>query len=181
MMKLVIIYIALLIGLGMQKGRAQQVTLTHARQLYFSMDKNECNGLKLAEQFESAEKITDPILKAYYGASAATAPVCVGSPMKKLSWFNKGKDLLDQSVKSGMTIFEIRFLRFATQSKSPRFLNYRDNIQEDKKFILDNLSKGENQVKDNQAFTSMATFLINSDELNQTEKTIVKDYLLSKR
>lgn len=178
-MKLLIAFITVL--LSFSAAFAQQVTLAEARQLYFSMDKNECSGLKLAEKFEAVDKITDNRLKAYYGAAAASAPVCVSGPMKKLSWFKKGKELLDQSVKSGMTIFEIRFLRFATQSKTPGFLNYKDNIQEDKKFILNNLAKGESEINDSFSFSKMTKFLMESDEMDQSEKAIVKEYLSKKQ
>lgn len=177
MIKLISILILHFQTLAPLSLRPGDVTVEHARQLYFSMDVDECNGLKLAEEFEEMKSVTNPVLKAYYGASAASAPACLGSPMKKLSWFNKGKDLLDQSIKSGMSIFEIRFLRFATQSKTPRFLNYRDNIQEDKKFILENLPKGKSELKDNRIFGKMTSFLMDSDELNEKEKTLVKEFL----
>lgn len=154
---------------------AQPVTLEKARALYFSMSTEKCNSLKLAELFEK-NKPGLPVLKAYNGAASAAAPECVTNPATKISWFRKGKTLLDNAAAADPSNFEIRFLRFATQDKAPGFLGYNDNLEEDKKYLISNLSKGRGIVKDDQVFRMMTGFLLKSKSLNQTEKKIVNDY-----
>jgi len=154
---------------------AQPVTLEKARALYFSMSTEKCNSLKLAELFEK-NKPGLPVLKAYNGAASAAAPECVTNPATKISWFRKGKTLLDDAAATDPSNYEIRFLRFATQDKAPGFLGYNDNLEEDKEYLISNLSKGRGIIKDDQVFRMMTGFLLKSKSLNQTEKKIVNDY-----
>lgn len=155
---------------------AQPVSPDKAREMYFGMTSGNCNSLKLAEAFEK-NKPAQPLLKAYYGASAAAAPECVTNPATKISWFRKGKSLLDEAVKADPSNFEIRFLRFATQDKAPGFLGYNDNIKDDKDFIISNLAKGKSAVNNAKVFKEITGFLLKSDNLDQKEKKIVNDYL----
>lgn len=154
---------------------AQPVTLDKARALYFSMSAEKCNSLKLAELFEKS-KPGLPVLRAYNGAASAAAPECITNPATKISWFRKGRTLLDEAVLSDPSNFEIRFLRFATQDKAPGFLGYNDNLKEDKIYLINNLSKGRSLVKDDNVFRMMTGFLQQSKNLNQIEKKIVIDY-----
>lgn len=155
---------------------AQPVSLEKARQLYFSMSAENCNSLKLADMLEK-NKPGQPLLKAYNGAAAAAAPECVVNPVSKISWFRKGKQMLDEAVDSDPSNFEIRFLRFATQDKAPGFLGYNDNLDEDKNYMLSNLPKGRSAIKDDKVFKEIAGFLQKSGNLDQKEKKIVNDYL----
>lgn len=155
--------------------QAQPVTLEKARALYFSMSTEKCNSLKLAEMFEKNEPGL-PVLRAYNGAASAAAPECVTNPATKISWFRKGKTLLDDAAAADPSNYEIRFLRFATQDKAPGFLGYNDNLDEDKKYLISNLSKGRGFIKDDKVFRMITGFLLKSKSLNQTEKKIVNDY-----
>jgi len=170
------VLIVLLVFMLSSLAGAQPVSLEKAREMYYSMTSDNCHSLKLAESFEK-NKPSQPLLKAYYGASAAAAPECVTNPATKISWFRKGKSLLGEAVKADPSNFEIRFLRFATQDKAPGFLGYNDNINEDKKFILSNLAKGKGAVNNPKVFKEITGFLLKSDNLDQKEKKIVNDYL----
>jgi hypothetical protein len=59
-----------------------------------------------------------------------------GNPLSKYSNFNKGKKLLENAVKRDPKNLEIRFMRYICQEKTPSFLGYKENLEEDKKFIL---------------------------------------------
>lgn len=150
-----------------------QVSLPEARKMYFGMDKNECNALTLSKAFETSPP-KDPLLIAYYGASAAASPACISNPAKKLSNFKNGKQLLETAVQKSSDNLEIRFLRFSTQSKAPSFLGYNANLKEDKLFILNNL-KAFGEKKVNEAIQrQIGMFLLNSEELTPEEKSGVK-------
>jgi hypothetical protein len=155
---------------------AQQVSLNLARETYFGMSVDECNALKLSTDFEKSPPV-DAVLKAYYGASTAAAPACLGSPAKKISYFRKGKDLIAEAVKLQPDNFEIRFLRFATQSKTPAFLGYHQNIEEDKRFLLSNLEKGRATVANSRIFAKMTEFMATSDRLTSNEKSMVRQLI----
>jgi hypothetical protein len=152
---------------------AQQVSLNLARETYFGMSVDECNALKLSTDFEKSPPV-DALLKAYYGASTAAAPACISNPSKKISYFRKGKQLIAEAVRLNPDNFEIRFLRFATQSKTPAFLGYDQHIEEDKRFLLANLEKGRKTVSNSRIFAKMSDFLANSDKLTKSEQAGVR-------
>jgi len=152
---------------------AQKVSLNLARETYFGMIADECNALRLSNDFEKSPP-NDAVLKAYFGAATAAAPACLGSPAKKISYFRKGKDLIAEAVKLQPDNFEIRFLRFATQSKTPSFLGYHQNIDEDKQFLLANLEKGRTTVANSRIFAKMTDFLATSESLTGKEQAMVR-------
>lgn len=152
---------------------AQTVDLSTARRLYFGIAEDECRAKRLSEMFEKAAP-TSPLLKAYYGASAAAAPACITNPASKIASFNKGKKLLDEAVNLDQNNVEIRFLRFATQVKAPGFLGYSKNISQDKKAILDNLLQASKTINNSFIFTEITKFLLTGDVLTAQEKEKVR-------
>lgn len=153
-----------------------QVTLSQARIDYLSMAKDECKALELSKKFDKLPP-SDVLLKAYYGASLAAAPACLGNPMDKLKYFRKGKQFLDEAVKLQPAQVEIRFLRFATQTKAPSFLGYSGNIDEDKKYILENIKTYNKTIGNAEMTRQMASFLLNSGELSSNEKVGLNEFV----
>ena len=153
-----------------------QVNLSQARSMYLGMKNNKCNALELSKKFENSQP-TDVLLKAYWGASTAAAPECLGNPMEKIKYFRKGKALLDESVKQKTTNVEIRFLRFATQTKAPSFLGYNSNIQEDKNIILKNIADYAKTPSNKEMIRHIVSFMMDSGELSTVEKTNIKQFL----
>ena len=163
----------LIISLVAKFVPAQNVSLNLARETYFGMSADECNGLKLSNDFgENQPK--DALLLAYYGAATAAAPACLMNPAKKISYFRRGKQALSDAVQMQPQHFEIRFLRFATQSKTPSFLGYNQNIEDDKRFLLTNLAKGRESVANNKIFNKMLDFIATSGQLTKNELEILK-------
>ncbi len=78
---------------------------------------------------------------AYLGAFQTIWANHVFNPFTKLSTFNKGKKNIEKAVKADPDNIEIRFIRLSIQKNCPRFLGYRDNIEDDTKFLKNNLSK----------------------------------------
>lgn len=155
--------------LSFMKNADAQVSLLQARTNFLAMESDECKALELSSKFEKSPP-SEALLSAYYGASTAAAPACLGSPLDKLKYFRKGKALLDKAVTLEPTHVEIRFLRFATQTKAPSFLGYSGNIDEDKKVILTNFAT-YSKSKGNTVMTKqIANFLIASGKLSAGEK-----------
>lgn len=150
-----------------------QVSLEQARSMYFGMDKDECGALKLSESFGNKAP-ADVVLLAYYGASTAAAPNCIGNPAKKIAYFRRGKQMLDDAVAKKPGQLEIRFLRFATQTKAPSFLGYNANIQDDKKFILENIKQFGSQPANREIAAKIAGFMVDSGQLTSNESARIK-------
>jgi hypothetical protein len=63
------------------------------------------------------------------------------NPIKKWKCFARGIDKLDQLIDTYAENPELRFLRLTIQGNVPDFLGYNGNIEEDKEFINNHLSK----------------------------------------
>jgi len=81
------------------------------------------------------------IYRGYHGAALALKAAYGWNPITKLSFFNKGKKMIDQAILSEPDNIELRMIRLSIQSNAPKMIGYYENIEEDKKFILDNISK----------------------------------------
>lgn len=165
--------ISILIIYSGTMASAQQVSLNTARETYFGMRVDECNALRLSDNFEKSPP-ANAVLKAYYGAASAAAPACLGNPAKKIAYFRKGKQLLADAVRLQPDNFEIRFLRFATQSKTPSFLGYDQHIGEDKRFLLANLDNGRKTVSNERIFGMILNFMATSEHLNKAEQDMIR-------
>jgi len=153
-----------------------QVSLIEARNLYFQMDNDECNALVLSDKFKQSPP-AGALLKAYYGAASAAAPACLNSPMSKLSSFRRGKQLLDEAVFQQPDNTEIRFLRFATQTKAPAFLGYNQNTGNDKQIIVKTIEHFSKKEENKTVAGHIARFMIASGELNTAEKAVFERLL----
>ncbi len=58
------------------------------------------------------------------------------NPISKYLTFCEGRDELEGAINRDRKNFELRYLRLVIQSNSPYFLDYFDNINEDKEFIF---------------------------------------------
>jgi hypothetical protein len=74
----------------------------------------------------------------YLGAFQTIWAKHVTNPISKLRTFSRGKKNIDEAVIADPNNIEIRLVRLSVQINSPAFLGYRNNIDEDKKFIQAN-------------------------------------------
>ena len=123
-------------------------------------DKSKCEKL-----IELTKSKSNALEQAYHGAGLVMMANHVWAPTSKLSNFNKGSDELDAAVEKDSNNPEIRFLRYSIQLKAPGFLNYKDNLKEDRKIIFEKL-KGYNKPE----FQIMAAnFLLENDKCSEME------------
>lgn len=61
-------------------------------------------------------------------------------PYKKLEYFNKGKQALENHIKNYPQNIDARYVRALIQSRAPRILNYYQNIYTDILFIKTNIN-----------------------------------------
>jgi hypothetical protein len=59
----------------------------------------------------------------------------VFNPLKKMSYFNEGKKILETAVKNEPDNLEVRLMRLITQESVPKILGYYQNIEEDRAFL----------------------------------------------
>ncbi len=84
-------------------------------------------------------------LVAYKGA-LLTIKAKFTKPIKdKKAYFKEGVALLEHAITAEPKNIEIRCIRMGVQENSPKALKYKDNIEEDKKFLIDHYTKVKNQ------------------------------------
>ncbi len=121
---------------------------------------------------------SDPLMSAYKGASTAMYAQVVNSPIDKLKHFYDGRDLLENAVKVDSRNVEIRFLRFALQSKAPFFVGYKSKIREDVAMIVLAFETKTINAKSD-FWKKAANFMFESGKMTQAQKTIVDKSLKS--
>lgn len=67
------------------------------------------------------------------------------NPFSQLSYFNKGKEMLEKTIGQNPNNVEVIFIRFAIQCKAPSFLGYNANIQADKAFLTKEIKAMKDQ------------------------------------
>lgn len=119
---------------------AVAVDLEEVRQKYplAATDKSVCQRMIGLLQ-KDIEKSSTHL--AYLGAFQAIWAEHTWNPAQKLRTFNKGKENVEKAVKADPNNVEIRFVRYTIQSKSPKFLGYKDNLEADRAIV--NAHKGD--------------------------------------
>lgn len=117
-------------------------SINEIRNLYENSLKSKDDCKKLIVILEPYKN--DPLYLGYSGCATMMMAKHVFSPLSKMSYFKKGKLMLEDAIKADEKSFELRFLRFTAQTNMPSFLGYHDNIEKDKKFILNSFSEINN-------------------------------------
>ena len=118
----------------------QNSGLTEIRTLYAQAPNNRMAAEKLSALCSSIDTLAAPVLVCYKGASCMIDAKYMLNPLNKLSKFNDGKALIEKAFKREPGNLEIRFIRFSIQTNIPQFLGYHDDIEEDKKSLIKNIS-----------------------------------------
>jgi len=93
--------------------------------------------------YEKMEKVPEDAparVLGYKGIAALVEAKHSFNPINKMRYFSEGSRLLDASIEKEPSNVELRFLRFTVQDNAPFFLDYHDQLEEDKKAITTFLS-----------------------------------------
>jgi hypothetical protein len=121
---------------------------------------------KLIHILQSYSENSNPLYAGYKACATMMMANYVFSPFRKMSYFSKGKNLLEKSIKKQKENIELRFLRFAVQTSIPSFLRYESSIEQDKLLLINAIST----LKDLQLKQLIVSFLQRSKYLNAFEK-----------
>ena len=98
------------------------------------------------------------VMQAYKGAAIALKAKFAKDRKAKKSLFIEGVKLIENSIKSEPNNIELRLIRLSIQENTPKILNYKSNIDEDKKLILANFAKQNQALKEHiQSFVKQST------------------------
>ena len=80
----------------------------------------------------------DYVLSGYQGVYYIMKCNFIKNPFSKITYFNKGKKVLETCIKKNPNSIELRALRYSIQNQAPSFLLYNQNTKEDLAFINKN-------------------------------------------
>ena len=142
MAKLILIWALLFTMTGYNKA---SVSLTEVRQLFqrASTDESACRALiKLLQPYTEKE---NPVLSGYKGTATMMMANYVFSPFTKISYFKRGKSILEKAIMADQNNAELRFLRYSVQTNIPFFLGYKGQVNSDEKLLLSAISTMQEQ------------------------------------
>ena len=96
------------------------------------------------------------MLFGYRGGATMLMAKHAFNPFSKLSYFKKGKLMLESAINADHTNVELRFLRYTIQTNVPGFLNYNSDKNLDRTFISQSLPK----LKDQELKKIISEFLL---------------------
>lgn len=148
---------------------AQPPTLAKVRALYALTEKQENACKELLHILDPYNEKNNPLFLGYKSSATMMMARYASNPFSKLSYFNKGKKMLEKAVKADMNNIELRSLRFLVQSNVPSFLGYNDEIDLDKSFIV----KNAHTVKDPELKQNIIYFMTRWGKLTPAQRTLL--------
>lgn len=141
-------------------------TVQETRLLYKQAAGNETTCKNLIARVQSCSAPVDPVLTGYQAAATMMMARYAVNPFSKLSWFRKGRKLLDNTLSQHPHNVELRFLRFTIQTNAPGILGYKDDIPSDKAFLL----RAIGQLTDTSLRATICDYLQQSKLLTEQEQ-----------
>ena len=119
--------------------------LSEIRKLYFKSadDKNSADSLSLL--LSTIDTNSMPTLACYKGASIMMSARHMINPINKLSAFRVGKVFIESAIRHSGTSVETHFIRFSIQSNLPVFLGYNQDLNADKKILINGIGSLDSQ------------------------------------
>lgn len=148
----------------------KEPTLVQVRDTFekASPEKESCE--RLLTMLEPYNEHNNPTFFGYKAVGTMLMAKHTLNPFKKLSYFKKGRGMLDDAVNAEPGNVELRFLRFVSQTEAPAFLNYRGAVEDDKRFLIRSLPK----LTDPRMAKEIGKFLSSSDFVSEEEKAKIR-------
>lgn len=137
------------------------------------------NYINASKSKEKAEEFNDSManyagdnktMLAYKGASIALKAKFASERKTKKDLFTKGIQILENALKADPNNAEIRLIRLSIQENTPKILNYKGNIQQDKQLILTTFDKQNKSLKEH-----LLTFINQSKSFTAQDKELLKN------
>jgi len=141
---------------------ASTPTIDEIRLLYEKSDKDESSCNKLIEILSVYNEKDNPLYAGYKASAIMMMAKHVFNPFSKMSYFKKGKKILENAIKADDKNVELRFLRFNIQTHIPSFLGYNNDIDSDKFFLETSFQK----INDENLKAFLLPYLKNSDYIS---------------
>lgn len=109
------------------------------RNLFYEASENEDASERLFKKMETVNLNSPAVKIGFKGLSYLIEAKHSYNPYIKLSFFNKGTDLIEAAIEKSPSDIELRFFRYIIQGNTPAFLGYKSNMEEDRNLITSKL------------------------------------------
>lgn len=141
-------------------------SINEVRSLYEKAVSDEASCSKLLNILSPYNEKNSPLYAGYKASAIMMMAKHSFNPISKMSYFKRGKSILDKAIKADEHNVELRFLRFNAQTHTPAFLGYDGDIKKDKQFLENSFSL----IKDMDLKAFMLPYLKKSDYLSADKK-----------
>lgn len=160
----------LLLSIAGAPGFTGIPSIREVRQIYQAAASGEDQCKKLITLLTPYTEKNNPLLSGYKGSATMLMARYANNPFSKLSYFKKGKMMVEKAIAADEMNVELRFLRFAAQTNAPSFLGYNSDIETDKTFLLNSVSG----LTDLELKNIITSFLENSGAVSAKQKQMLK-------
>lgn len=147
----------------------QTLNLASVRESYkvAAQDKSQLDSF--FNMMEPITKSNDVALVAYKGAALALRAKYAKTIKEKKDGFISGVDYIEYAIEKEPNAIEPRFVRLGIQENAPKILKYRDNIEEDKAFLL----KQFQHISSKNLKTHIKDYILQSKLFSDAEKAVI--------
>ncbi|MET3114349.1 hypothetical protein AAKU52_002083 [Pedobacter sp. CG_S7] len=111
---------------------------------------------------------SNTLINGYRGAAVMIEAKHMFNPLSRWNKFKQGKELIEDAIKKDGENYELRYLRFAIQTTIPAVLGYSENINTDKKMLINQLEGlNDTDLRKRVIIYLLAAKVCTTEELNK--------------
>jgi hypothetical protein len=167
-MKLYLILIGLVLS-TLVRGQSIQ----NVRNKYYAAVNDSKASLSFYKSLKGRD-LSNPLMLAYFGSAQALKARFAWNPYNKLSYLSEGLKTLKTAVSKSPDDLEIRFLRFTLVHYLPAFLGYGEILIDDRKKIVQLVSKKHFGSVDKILLKNLINFMESSKRCSEQEMAILE-------
>lgn len=145
------------------------LSIDSVRDLYKEASKSKANTEEFYAQLKSVKNSDNAVLVGYKAAAIALKARFEKPIKSKKQLFLEAKTLLEKQIERKPNEIELRLIRLSIQENTPKILKYKGNMNEDKNFILKNISA----VKNKKQLDYFKAFVAQSKSFTSQEKNTI--------
>ena len=145
------------------------IDLDAIRNAYKEASHNKNKVTEFNDLLLSVTKDDDAVLVAYKGAAIALKARYSKVIKDKKAFFIEGVTYLESAIEKSPDLIEPRFVRIGIQENTPKFLKYKDNIEEDKLLIISQFSS----IKSSTLKKHIRDYILQSKLFTDEEKSVI--------
>ena len=147
---------------------AKTPAASELRGLYYKAYGNRENAQKFYDLMEANKNDNCPIAVCYRAMSNMLLSDISYNPCSKLSYFNRGRELLENAARADPGNIEIIFLRFCIQTNVPWILHYNKDLSADKITLL----RRWNEITDEDLKRKIKDYMLHCSYCSKIEKSL---------